>query len=113
MKGIEGSLFVSPRGDSGRSESRGVPMYIIPSHGKTDWRLALQFKQLLRSEHVDPIHAHEFVANVRGTMTGIPIVATVPGKTIFSERFRRRLAYQWVSRRATRGRIAQLEVIHP
>ncbi len=88
-----------------RSESRGVRTYIIPTHGMTDWRWALQFRRLLRQEQVDLIHAHEFDANVQGTcvgaMMGLPLVATVHGKNYFWERFRRRLAYRWVSRRAT------------
>ncbi len=34
-------------------------------------------------------------------LSGIPLVATVHGKNYFWERLRRRLAYRWVSRRAT------------
>lgn len=88
-----------------RSESRGIRTFIIPTHGMTDWRWAIQFKRLLRQEQVDLIHAHEFDANVQGAfvaaLTGLPLVATVHGKNYFWERFRRRLAYRWVSRRAT------------
>lgn len=88
-----------------RSESRGIRTFIIPTHGMTDWRWAIQFKRLLRQEQVDLIHAHEFDANVQGTfvaaLTGLPLVATVHGKNYFWERLRRRLAYRWVSRRAT------------
>lgn len=87
------------------TESRGVRTHIIPTHGMTDWRWALQFKQLLRQEQVDLIHGHEFDANVQGTfvaaLSGIPLVATVHGKNYFWEKLRRRLAYRWVSRRAT------------
>lgn len=71
----------------------------------TDWRWALRFRRLLDEEHVDLIHAHEFDANVQGAivaaLTGIPLIATVHGKNYFWERLRRRLAYRWVSRRAT------------
>ena len=88
-----------------RSESRGVRTYVIPTHGMTDWRWALQFRRLLRQERVDLIHAHEFDANVQGAfvaaLSGIPLVATVHGKNYFCEKLRRRLAYRWVSRRAT------------
>ncbi len=94
-----------------RSESRGVRTYIIPTHGMTDWRWALQFKRLLRKEQVELIHAHEFDANVQGAfvaaLSGIPFVATVHGKNYFWERFRRRLAYRWVSRRATMVAVSQ------
>jgi glycosyltransferase involved in cell wall biosynthesis len=76
-----------------------------------DWRWALRFKRLLQEEKVDLIHAHEFDANVQGTlvaaMTGIPLVATVHGKNYFWERLRRRLAYRWVSRHATMVAVSQ------
>lgn len=88
-----------------QSESRGIRTFIIPTKGMTDWRWASQFGRLLRQEQVDLIHAHEFDANVQGTfvaaLTGIPLIATVHGKNYFWERLRRRLAYRWVSRRAT------------
>lgn len=88
-----------------RSESCGIRTFILPTHGMTDWRWAIQFNRLLRQEQVDLIHAHEFDANVQGAfvaaLTGIPLIATVHGKNYFWERFRRRLAYRWVSRRAT------------
>jgi glycosyltransferase involved in cell wall biosynthesis len=88
-----------------RSESRGVRTHIIPTRGMTDWRWALRFKKILEAERVNLIHAHEFDANVQGAVvaaiSGIPIVATVHGKHYFWERLRRRLAYRWVSRRAT------------
>ncbi len=88
-----------------RSESRGVCTYIIPTHGMADWRWGVKFKQLLRQEQVDLIHAHEFDANVQGALaaalSGIPFVATVHGKNYFWEKLRRRVAYRWVSRRAT------------
>lgn len=94
-----------------RSESRGIRTFIIPTHGMTDWRWALQFKRLLRQERVDLVHAHEFDANTQGTfvaaLTGIPLVATVHGKNYFWERFRRRLAYRWVSRKATMVAVSQ------
>lgn len=88
-----------------RSRSRGVPTYVIPTEGMTDWRWAYRFRDLLKDEHVDLIHSHEFDANVQGTAVatylGIPLVATVHGKHYFWEKLRRRLAYRWVSRRAT------------
>lgn len=94
-----------------RSESRGVCTYVIPTQGMTDWRWALRFKRLLREEQVDLIHSHEFDANVQGTaiaaLSGIPLVATVHGKNYFWEKLRRRLAYRWVSRRATMVAVSQ------
>jgi len=88
-----------------RTHSRGVPTYVIPTQGMTDWRWARRFRDLLIDEHVDLIHAHEFDANVQGAAVaaylGIPLVATVHGKHYFWEKLRRRLAYRWVSHRAT------------
>jgi glycosyltransferase involved in cell wall biosynthesis len=88
-----------------RSQSRGVATFVIPTQGMTDWRWAFRFRNLLKDEQVDLIHAHEFDANVQGTAVanylGIPLVATVHGKHYFWEKLRRRLAYRWVSRRAT------------
>jgi len=88
-----------------RSESRGVRTAVIPTQGMTDWRWAYRFRQLLKQEQVDVIHAHEFDANVQGAfvaaLSGIPVVATVHGKNYFYEKLRRRLAYRWVSRQAT------------
>ena len=88
-----------------RSASRGIRTFIIPTHGMTDWRWALQFQRLLQQERVNLIHAHELDANVQGAfvaaLSGIPLVATVHGKNYFWEKLRRRLAYRWVSRKAT------------
>ena len=87
------------------TENRGVRTYVIPTQGMFDWRWVLRVKRLLKDEHVDLIHAHEFDANVQGTfvaaLSGVPLVATVHGKNYFWEKLRRRLAYQWVSRNAT------------
>ena len=87
------------------TEGRGVRTYVIPTQGMFDWRWVLRFKRLVKKEHVDLIHAHEFDANVQGTfaaaLSGVPLVATVHGKNYFWEKLRRRLAYQWVTRNAT------------
>jgi len=88
-----------------RSENLGIPTHVIPTQGMTDWRWACRFRNLLKDEQVDLIHAHEFDANVQGAAVaaylGIPLVATVHGKHYFWEKLRRRLAYRWVSRHAT------------
>ena len=88
-----------------RTHSRGISTYVIPTQGMTDWRWACRFRNLLKDEQVDLIHAHEFDANVQGAAVaaylGIPFVATVHGKHYFWEKLRRRLAYRWVSRQAS------------
>jgi glycosyltransferase involved in cell wall biosynthesis len=76
-----------------------------------DWRWVNRVKRLLREERVDLIHAHEFDANVQGTfaaaLAGIPLVATIHGKNYFWEKYRRRLAYRWVSRHAVMVAVSQ------
>jgi glycosyltransferase involved in cell wall biosynthesis len=76
-----------------------------------DWRWVSKVRQLLRDERVDLIHAHEFDANVQGTfaaaLAGLPLVATIHGKNYFWEKYRRRLSYRWVSRRATMVAVSQ------
>jgi glycosyltransferase involved in cell wall biosynthesis len=62
------------------------------------WRLAT----LVRKFKIDLIHAHEFMMNTYGTMTGflkgIPVVTTIHGKNYYGEKTRRKIAYRFVSR---------------
>jgi glycosyltransferase involved in cell wall biosynthesis len=85
-------------------ESRGLVTYVLPSHGFMHWRWMRECYRLVREEKVDLIHAHEFDANVHGMVVaafaGIPMVATVHGRSYFWEKARRRAAYRLVSRYA-------------
>ena len=70
------------------TENRGVRTYVIPTQGMFDWRWVLRVKRLLKDEHVDLIHAHEFDANARdllAALSGVPLVATVHGKNYFGK----------------------------
>lgn len=58
--------------------------------------------ELIRSEKVALVHAHEFSAIVYGwivtRLAGVPFVGTIHGKNYFWEKLRRRLAYRIISR---------------
>ncbi|GKS58886.1 glycosyl transferase family 1 [Nitrospira sp.] len=83
-------------------EQRGLPVYVLPSEGFMNWRWMLACYRLVKQERVDLIQAHEFDANVHGTLVakwaGIPLVATVHGKNRFFDARRRRWAYRFISK---------------
>lgn len=80
----------------------GLPTYVLPINGAFDLKWARNFIQLVKKERIGVIHAHEFTANVYGTMLGrlanVPVVATVHGKNYYWEQTKRRAAYRFVSR---------------
>jgi glycosyltransferase involved in cell wall biosynthesis len=79
-----------------------LPASIIQMNGAFDTRWARAFAALVRNERVEVIHAHEFTANTYGSLMGkilgVPVVATVHGKSYFVEQVKRRVAYRFVSR---------------
>jgi len=81
---------------------RGISTSVIAINGALDLNWARTFAALVRKERVAVIHAHEFSANVYGSLVGqlvrVPVVATVHGKNYYAERLRRRVAYRYVSR---------------
>ena len=87
-----------------RCQELGLETHIIPMRGMLDLGWLRRFGKLVQEREVGLIHAHEFGANTYGTLVGclarIPVVATVHGRSYFSERARRRLAYRLVSRAA-------------
>src|SRR5262249_4513331 len=62
--------------------------------------------RLIRERQISVVHTHEFAMNAYGSlaalMTGARIVATVHGGSYYHEKWRRRLAYRMVARRAVR-----------
>jgi glycosyltransferase involved in cell wall biosynthesis len=88
-----------------RCEALGLETHILRMRGALDLGWFRRFTSLLRNRQVSVIHAHEFGANTWGTMAGrlagVPIVATVHGRSYFADCARRRLAYRMVSRTAT------------
>ena len=82
----------------------GLETHVVPIDKMLDLRWLRTFRRLLRDCGVGLIHAHEFGANTYGTLAGwlagVPVVATVHGRSYYAERGRRRLAYRFVSRYA-------------
>jgi len=80
----------------------GIPMSVIGIDGALDLRWARAFAALVRNERVAVIHTHEFTANAYGSLMGqilgVPVVATVHGKSYYADRLKRRMAYRYVSR---------------
>jgi glycosyltransferase involved in cell wall biosynthesis len=70
-----------------------------------DWRWGREFFRFLRTNRVDVVHAHEFTANTYGALVarlaGVPVIATVHGKSYYLDQLKRRLAYRAASRMAT------------
>jgi glycosyltransferase involved in cell wall biosynthesis len=88
-----------------RCERLGVETQVMPMNGMLDLGWLRRFRRLLREREVSVIHAHEFGANTYGTLAGrlagVPVVATVHGRSYYPDCGRRRLAYRVVSRAAT------------
>lgn len=84
------------------TQGLGIPTSVIGIDGAFDFGWARAFAALVRREHVAVIHAHEFTANsygsLMGRLLGVPVVATVHGKSYFADRAKRRMAYRYVSR---------------
>jgi glycosyltransferase involved in cell wall biosynthesis len=82
--------------------AQGMPTSVIGMNGALDLEWVRAFRRLIRKERVAVIHAHEFTANVYGSLvgqiTGVPVVATVHGKSYFTDQAKRRMAYRYVSR---------------
>jgi len=75
---------------------------VIGIDGALDLSWARSFAALVRKERVAVIHAHEFTANAYGSLMGqilgVPVLATVHGKSYYADRLKRRMAYRYVSR---------------
>src|SRR5574340_1791582 len=77
-------------------ENLGIETHIFPSGGFLQSEWVKTCIRLVRREKVAIIHAHEFDANVHGTLAAFlartPIVATIHGKHYYWTALRRRLA---------------------
>jgi glycosyltransferase involved in cell wall biosynthesis len=87
-----------------RCERLGLETHVLGIRGVLAVGWLRRFTRLLRERAVGVIHAHEFGANTYGTLAGrlagVPVVATVHGRSYYADRGRRRLAYRAVSRGA-------------
>jgi glycosyltransferase involved in cell wall biosynthesis len=85
-------------------EKRGCETVILPQRGVLDVRWLSGVTRLIKQRGVSLMHTHEFAMNTYGTLVSIltrtPLVSTVHGKNYYPERWRRRVAYRWVARRA-------------
>jgi glycosyltransferase involved in cell wall biosynthesis len=83
----------------------GVRTRLVPIRGALDVGWFRRAWRVVREERVALIHAHEFTANTYGTavarLAGVPLIATVHGKSYYPERLKRRVAYRLVSRMST------------
>lgn len=87
-----------------RCEKNGLPTTVLPIRSQWDLGWITRCCALVRRQRVALIHAHEFRANVFGTIVAklcsIPLVGTVHGKNYYPEHVKRRVAYRWVSKAA-------------
>lgn len=88
----------------------GLDCSHLDGNGHGDLAVLRRLLHVIRSHNIDLMHAHEFYMNMLATlvscMTGIPTVCTVHGKNYYPERWRRRMIYRLIARRA-----AQLVVV--
>jgi glycosyltransferase involved in cell wall biosynthesis len=86
-------------------ERQGIETHVLEIGGMFDFGWVRNACRLVRREGISLIHAHEFTGNTYGSLVaklaGVPLVATVHGKSYYSEQCKRRLAYRAVSRVAT------------
>jgi len=86
-------------------ERQGFDTHVLEIGGMFDFGWVRKACRLVRREGISLIHAHEFTGNTYGSLVaklvGVPLVATVHGKSYYSEQCKRRLAYRAVSRVGT------------
>jgi glycosyltransferase involved in cell wall biosynthesis len=82
----------------------GYETLILPHTRSIDFEFVRNLISVIKGKNIDLMHAHEFAMNTLGSLasltTRVPIVATVHGKNYYGEKWRRRLAYRWVSRQS-------------
>lgn len=85
---------------------RGFDPITIPQRRGHDPAWVYRCIGLIRRKRIDVIHAHEFgmntYASIASWVTRVPMIATVHGKHYYGDRWRRRMAYRFVARRARR-----------
>lgn len=85
-----------------RCLAQGLETHVIPINGMFDRTWGREFYAFLKTSRASVVHAHEFTANTYGALVarlaGIPVVATIHGKSYYGEQLKRRLAYRLTSR---------------
>ena len=88
-----------------RCIAQGLETHVIPINGIFDRTWGMKFFKFLKTSRANLVHAHEFTANTQGAfvarLAGIPVIATIHGKSYYGEQIKRRLAYRLTSRIAT------------
>jgi len=78
---------------------------IIPQKCSFDIKWLFSLIGVMKTRKVDLIHAHEFAMNTYGSIasavTKVPIITTVHGKNYYHDKWRRRVAYRFVSKQST------------
>lgn len=85
-------------------QTLGFQTAVVAQEKSYDFNWFSRIKEVLRQNSVDLMHSHEFAMNSYGSilscLTDIPIVATVHGKNYYPAKYRRRIAYFFVSKQA-------------
>jgi glycosyltransferase involved in cell wall biosynthesis len=83
---------------------RGFETITMPQRTGHDPAWVYKCIGLIRRKRIAMLHTHEFGMNTYGSLaswfTRVPMIATVHGKAYYGERWRRRMAYRLVARRA-------------
>ena len=84
----------------------GVECVLVENRRSFDIGFLNNLVHVIRKRNIDLIHSHEFLMNTYGmaasVITGRPLVATVHGKGYYGERWRRKIAFRLVGRKAFR-----------
>lgn len=83
-------------------DTRHIETVVIPQPHSLDLLWLFRLYRLLKKRQIDVIHSHEFATNVYASflsrVVGIPVIATTHGKNYYPDKWRRRVAYQFVAR---------------
>lgn len=86
-------------------KGQGIQTHVFPEGGVWHSSWVRACARLVRAEGVAVMHSHEFDAIVHGAcvsaLTGVPLIATIHGKHYYWQKWRRRVAYRFISRIAT------------
>lgn len=86
-------------------DARHIETVVIPQPHSLDLLWLFRLHRLLKERQIDLIHSHEFATNVYASflslVVGVPVIATTHGKNYYSDKWRRRVAYQFVARKST------------
>jgi glycosyltransferase involved in cell wall biosynthesis len=89
---------------SERLAEEGFPQRTFTLRRPIDWQCVRGMVDMLRAEHVDVIHSHEFTMAVYGAavarMLGVPHVITMHGSATMTKALRRRVALRWAFRQS-------------